>query len=159
MQVRGVRRHRREHNGLTPFVPCRRRPSEASRLIQRTRCTEYLGVGCTRSDPDRGFTPNGRSTRQRHRGAPPRASAERPVEDPEPEPAGALGRTIAIVGMSCRFPGGVDSPEGLWDMVAAGRDVATELPDDRGWDVANLYDADPDAPGKSYARAGSFVTD
>ncbi|MDT5338381.1 MAG: mycoketide-CoA synthase, partial [Mycobacterium sp.] len=69
------------------------------------------------------------------------------------------GEPIAVVGMSCRFPGGVNSPDDLWDMVAAGRDVATELPDDRGWDVANLYDPDPDAPGKSYARAGSFVDD
>ena len=69
------------------------------------------------------------------------------------------GEPIAVVGMSCRFPGGVNSPEGLWNMVAEGRDVASELPEDRGWDVAGLYDPDPDAPGKSYARAGSFVTD
>ncbi len=66
---------------------------------------------------------------------------------------------IAIVGMSCRFPGGVDSPEGLWDMVSAGRDVMSEFPNDRGWDLAGLFDADPDAPHKSYARAGGFVDD
>ncbi|MHA7651631.1 type I polyketide synthase [Mycobacterium sp. ML4] len=64
---------------------------------------------------------------------------------------------IAIVGMSCRFPGGVDSPDSLWQMVADERDVIAGFPTDRGWDVGELFDPDPDAPHKTYANTGGFV--
>ncbi|WP_203810780.1 beta-ketoacyl synthase N-terminal-like domain-containing protein, partial [Actinoplanes couchii] len=66
---------------------------------------------------------------------------------------------IAIVGLGCRYPGGVSDGDGLWDLVSSGVCVLDPFPADRGWDVAALYDPVPGTPGKSYVREGAFIQD
>jgi acyl transferase domain-containing protein len=63
---------------------------------------------------------------------------------------------LAIIGMSCRFPGEANTPEAFWELLQNGRDAITDLPPDR-WNVDAFYDANPDAPGKMIARQGGFI--
>ncbi|MFS4097999.1 beta-ketoacyl synthase N-terminal-like domain-containing protein, partial [Streptomyces sp. AF1A] len=71
---------------------------------------------------------------------------ERPGDEP-----------IAVIGMGCRFPGDVRSPEDLWRLVVSGTDAVGGFPQDRGWDLEGLYDPEPGRPGKSYVREGAFL--
>jgi acyl transferase domain-containing protein/NADP-dependent 3-hydroxy acid dehydrogenase YdfG/acyl carrier protein len=75
------------------------------------------------------------------------------------EVEGESREPVAIVGMSCRYPGGASSPERMWELVSAGRDAISEFPSDRGWDLERLYDTDPDRRGTTYVREAGFVHD
>ena len=73
--------------------------------------------------------------------------------------AARVGEPVGVVGMACRFPGGVTSPDGLWDMVMSDGTGVRGFPLDRGWDVEGVFDPDPEAWGKSYTRDGGFLDD
>ena len=76
-----------------------------------------------------------------------------------PAPAGpaACGEPVAVVAMGCQYPGGVAGPEDLWALLVSDGDATGELPQDRGWNLADLYDPDPDGSGTSYVRRGAFL--
>ncbi|WP_344041687.1 type I polyketide synthase [Saccharothrix xinjiangensis] len=86
-------------------------------------------------------------------------TGERRTGAPERRAGAAHDEPIAIIGMSCRFPGGVATPEDLWRLVSEEADAVGGFPLDRGWDVAGLYDPDPDNPGTTTVRAGCFLGD
>src|SRR4051812_27113612 len=68
----------------------------------------------------------------------------------------ALHQPIAIVGMGCRMPGGADTPEAFWQLLADGVDAIGEIPADR-WDMDDLHDPDPGLPGRVVSRAGGTI--
>ncbi|MFJ8747077.1 type I polyketide synthase [Embleya sp. NPDC127516] len=83
----------------------------------------------------------------------------RRLQEVEAKEAGRGREPIAIVAMSCRYPGGVRTPDDLWRLVAEGTDAVGGFPTDRGWGVEELYHPDPDRLGTSYTRDGGFLHD
>ncbi|HEY6877746.1 MAG TPA: beta-ketoacyl synthase N-terminal-like domain-containing protein, partial [Polyangiales bacterium] len=76
---------------------------------------------------------------------------------PAPARRVEMDEPIAVLALACRAPGGVVDPESFWQLLAEGRDAVGAFPS--RWDVDALYDPDPDAAGKTYAKEGGFLTD
>ncbi|WP_461030659.1 acyl carrier protein, partial [Streptomyces sparsus] len=127
-------------------VELRNRFAEATGLrLPVTLAFDHPSAAALAAHLDREMFGTGTGTEAEIRGDLPSASVD---DDP-----------VVIVGMSCRFPGDVASPEDLWRLLAEGTDAITPFPTDRGWDVEGLYDPDPDRVGHSYARHGGFLHD
>ncbi|MEV6322969.1 beta-ketoacyl synthase N-terminal-like domain-containing protein, partial [Nocardia sp. NPDC051787] len=71
----------------------------------------------------------------------------------------SMREPIAVVGVGCRYPGGVADAAGLWDLVSRGADAVSDFPVNRGWDLGTLFDSDAGRPGRSYCRGGGFLLD
>ncbi len=80
------------------------------------------------------------------------------VDDSSPTTSTTPVTPVAVIGMACRLPGGIDSPEQLWEALLRGDDLVTEVPPDR-WDVEEYYDPEPGVPGRSVSKWGGCLND